>query len=346
MTINKTLVYKKIPQASLVAGEHIVVEDLEIDLDTVPKNGLIVEILYVSLDPYLRIMMRDPKIKYNIDPFPVGSAVIETAVVKILKSDADGFVAGETILANVPIAQYARIESLKDAELQRIDNPHGLPLAHFLGALGMPGLTAYSGLYEVGKPKAGETIFISSAAGAVGQVVGQIAKREGLTVIGSVGSDEKLKFITEELGFDAGFNYKKESPHDAIPRLAPDGLDIYYENVGGDHLEASLVNMKRHGRIVVCGMITTYGIPPLEQKPIRGLGQLDACQIKMQGFLVWDAEYGPAYHQEHQKRVQGWIHEGSFQAKLDVTEGIENAATSLVGMLEGKNFGKPVLKVK
>lgn len=120
----------------------------------------------------------------------------------------------------------------------------------------MPGLTAWSGLHKIGQPKKGETIFVSSAAGAVGQLVGQIAKREGLTVIGSVGSDEKLDFITKELGFDAGFNYKKEKPAEALPKLAPNGIDIYFENVGGDHLEAALTSMNTEGRVAVCGMVS------------------------------------------------------------------------------------------
>jgi len=127
-------------------------------------------------------------------------------------------------------------------------------------------------------------IFVSSAAGAVGQIVGQIAKREGLTVIGSVGSDEKLEFITKELGFDSGFNYKKESVFDALPRLAPDGIDIYFENVGGEHLEAALANMKRGGRIPVCGMIANYNTPIEEQKGTRGLMQIVSKSIHMEGF--------------------------------------------------------------
>ncbi len=140
--------------------------------------------------------------------------------------------------------------------MRKIDNPYGLPLGHFLGVLGMPGLTAYSALYRIGQPKAGETIFVSSAAGAVGQLVGQLAKREGLTVIGSVGSQAKLDFIINELGFDGGFNYKNEKPNDALDRLAPNGLDIYFENVGGEQLDAALAHMNVGGRIPVCGMVS------------------------------------------------------------------------------------------
>ncbi|KAF4451046.1 hypothetical protein F53441_5910, partial [Fusarium austroafricanum] len=202
------------------------------------------------------------------------------------------------------------------------------------------------GLHQIGKPQKGETIFISSAAGAVGQIVGQVAKREGLTVIGSVGDDAKLDFITKELGFDAGFNYKKESPADALPRLAPQGIDIYFENVGGDHLEAALVNMNQGGRIPVCGLISEYNTPADQRQGIKGLINIIAKGIKMEGFLVGNKDFGPAYFMEHQKNLQNWLADGSVKAKLFTTEGIDNAAEGFIGMLQGKNFGKAVLKFK
>ncbi|KAI1770543.1 hypothetical protein F4818DRAFT_259262 [Hypoxylon cercidicola] len=221
-----------------------------------------------------------------------------------------------------------------------------IDLAMFLGPLGMPGLTAYAGLHKIGKPKKGETVFVSSAAGAVGQVVGQIAKSEGLKVVGSVGSDEKLDYIIKELGFDGGFNYKKESPFDALPRIAPEGIDIYFENVGGEHLEAALNNMNTHGRIPVCGMISGYNQPADQRYGVKGLINLIAKLLTMQGFLVGQPEFGPAYFAEHQKNVQKWIVDGSFKAKLDVTEGIDKAAEGFVAMLKGDNFGKAVLKIR
>ena len=147
------------------------------------------------------------------------------------------------------IEEYSAIPAEALKYLEKLDNPYNLDPAIYVGALGMPGLTAYSSFYEIGQPKKGETIFISAASGAVGQLVGQLAKHEGLTVIGSVGSDEKLSFIEKELGFDGGFNYKKEKPADALKRLAPKGIDIYYENVGGEQLEAAIDAMSDFGRI-------------------------------------------------------------------------------------------------
>jgi NADPH-dependent curcumin reductase CurA len=226
--------------------------------------------------------------------------------------------------------------------ISKLENPLGIEdIRVFLGALGMPGLTAYSSLYEIGKPKKGETIFVSAASGAVGALVGQLAKHEGLRVVGSVGSDEKLDFITKELGFDAGFNYKKEKPTDALTRLAPQGIDIYYENVGGEHFEAALNAMNDFGRVVMCGLISQYNAAPY---PITNIHHVLAKRVTMCGFTVNDANMGPVYSKEHQEKVQKWIKEGSFKALTHETVGIDNASEAFIGLLQGKNYGKAVLK--
>lgn len=258
MTQNKTLIFKKVPTGYPVAGEHLVVEDRPIDLDAAPPSGgLVVKLLYASYDPYLRGKMRDSKVKSYSPAFELDAPITNDTVSKVLKSDAPDFKEGEIVLGYLPIAEYARVTKEQMAGVRKINNPHNLDVSYFIGPLGMPGLTAYSGLHKIGKPQKGETIFISSAAGAVGQVVGQVAKREGLRVIGSVGSDAKLDFITKELGFDGGFNYKKEKALDALKRLAPDGIDIYFENVGGEQLEAALEVLNPHGRIAACGMVSS-----------------------------------------------------------------------------------------
>lgn len=346
-TQNKSLIFKKIPTATPVPGEHLAIEDRPIDLSSPPPSGgLLVEVQYSSFDPYLRGKMRDPKIKSYSPGFELDQPIYSGGIGKVLASGNDDFAKGDTVVGLMAIAEYAVIPDVKTTGVRKIQNPHNLPLSYFIGPLGMPGLTAWSGLHKIGQPKKGETLFVSSAAGAVGQVVGQIAKREGLTVIGSVGSDEKLDFIINELGFDGGFNYKKESPHDALPRLAPKGIDIYFENVGGDHLEAALVNMNVGGRIPTCGMISGYNTPREQQEGVKGLFLLIAKQITMQGFLVGQAEFGPVYAREHQEKFGQWLLEGSVKAKEFVTEGIDNAAEGFVGMLQGKNFGKAVLKIR
>ncbi|KAM5360083.1 hypothetical protein ACJZ2D_013994 [Fusarium nematophilum] len=347
MTQNKTLIFKKVPTGLPVAGEHLAVEDRPIDLnEAAPAGGVVVEILYASYDPYLRGKMRPAGTKSYSPPFDIDGPIINDTLGKVIKSDNPDFEEGSYIKAYLPISEYARIpkDLLEQVRARKIQNPHGLDLGLFLGPLGMPGLTAWSGLHQIGQPQKGETIFISSAAGAVGQIVGQVAKREGLKVIGSVGSDEKLDFIVNELGFDGGFNYKKENPKDALPRLAPNGIDIYFENVGGDHLEAALNSMNVGGRVPVCGMIGNYNIPADQQEGIKGLMQLVTKQITMQGFLVGSPKFGPAHYKEHQESLQKWLADGSVKAKLSVTEGIDNAADGFIGMLEGKNFGKAVLK--
>jgi hypothetical protein len=228
---------------------------------------------------------------------------------------------------------------------QKIDNPYNLNVMHFLGALGMPGITAYSSLYEIGEPKKGETIFISAASGAVGSLVGQLAKHEGLKVIGSVGDDAKLDYILNELKFDGGFNYKKEKPADALARLAPEGLDIYFENVGGETLQAAFDAMKNFGRIVVCGMISQYNLSPSEQMPLRNVTAFIAKRIRMQGFIQSDKNFAPKWSEEHQRNMQKWIAEGSFKEKLHITKGMDNAVDGLLGIFSGKNFGKAILEI-
>ncbi|KAI1343719.1 hypothetical protein F5Y15DRAFT_405563 [Xylariaceae sp. FL0016] len=344
---NKTLIFKKIPTGFPVPGEHLAVEDRPIDLNAEPpKGGLLVEILYASYDPYLRSKMRDSSIKSYSPPFEMNGPFINGTVSKVLKSSSPDYKADDLIVAYLPIAEYAIVQDPSKVGTQKIHNPHNLDLAMFLGPLGMPGLTAYSGLHKIGKPQKGETIFISSAAGAVGQVVGQIAKSAGLRVVGSAGSDDKLDFITKELGFDGGFNYKKEKAGDALKRLCPNGIDIYFENVGGEQLEAALDNMNTLGRIPVCGMISGYNQPANERYGVKNLFLVVSKLLTMQGFLVGQPEFGGAYAKEHQEKVGQWIADGTFKPKLYVTDGMDKAAEGFVGMLKGDNFGKAVLKIR
>lgn len=208
-----------------------VVEAREFDPEAAPpKGGVTTKNFYASFDPYQRGRMRAPEVKSYSPPFTLGEPIGNNTVAKILKSDTPKFQAGDLVVGPMPTEEYSTLPAgFYIDSLSKIDNPYKLDPMDFIGALGMPGLTAYSSFYEIGQPKKGETIFISAASGAVGQLVGQLAKHEGLKVIGSVGSDEKLEYITKDLKFDGGFNYKKEKPLDALRRLAPDGVDIYYE---------------------------------------------------------------------------------------------------------------------
>ena len=252
MVQNKGLIFKAIPTDWPVEGKDLSIEDRPFDLDTEPpQNSITVKNYYVSFDPYQRGRMRaaEGTKSYN-QPFPLGKPINNSAVSKVLKSNNSKFKEGDIVIGPMPTEEYSIVSGeIASEKVRKLDNPYNLDPKLFVGALGMPGLTAYSSFYAIGEPKKGETIFISAASGAVGQIVGQLAKHEGLKVIGSVGSDEKLAFIEKELGFDGGFNYKKENPVKALERLAPNGIDIYYENVGGEQLDAAIGALNQFGRI-------------------------------------------------------------------------------------------------
>lgn len=250
MVQSKAFVFSKAPTGWPVPGEHMKVETRSVDIDSEPpKDGLITRNIYASFDPYLRGRMRNPGSDYYSQPFTLGEPFQNSCVAKVLKSGNENFKPGDLVVGMMNIEEYSVVPAEVAKGLRKLDNPYSLDPSIYIGALGMPGLTAYSSLYEIGKPKKGETIFISAASGAVGQLVGQLAKHEGLRVVGSVGNDEKLSFIEKELGFDGGFNYKKEKAADALKRLCPKGVDIYYENVGGEQLEAALDAMTDFGRV-------------------------------------------------------------------------------------------------
>jgi len=348
MVQNKGIIFKKVPDGFPVPGEHLVIEDRPFDLEQEPPaGGLTIKVYYASFDPYQRGKMRAVGTKSYSAAFDLDQPIGNAAVFKVIKSGTSKFAPGDILasLAPIPTAEYAVLTEDIVERVYKLENPYGLDERYFIGALGMPGLTAWSSFYEIGQPKKGETIFVSAASGAVGQLVGQLAKHEGLTVIGSVGDDKKLDFITKELNFDSGFNYKKEKPIDALARLAPNGIDIYYENVGGEHLEAALESLNNFGKIVACGMISGYNTKIEERYPIRNLQQIVSKRLTVRGFIVSDDNMGPAYTKEHQEKLQKWISEGSFKALQSVTYGIDNAIDGLLGLFKGENFGKAVLQI-
>lgn len=282
-------------------------------------------------------------------PYKLNEPIPNTAIAKILRSNNKDFPEGELVRGEFPISQYAvaTADELQAGWAHLIQNPLGFPLDIFLAALGMTGLAAYASLYEIGKPKKGETLYVSAAAGAVGHVVGQLAKREGLRVIGSVGSDEKSDYLVKELGFDAVFNYNKETVDEGLARLAPDGIDIYYDNVGGETLDAVLLQMNAYGRIVACGAISQY---TRVQGPYTGYGvtnifNITVKRVTMAGFIVSDPNMGPKYGAEHMQNLSKWIAEGSFKSKSTIVDGIDNSADGFVGMFQGRNIGKAVVKI-
>ena len=354
MLQNRAVIFKEIPEAMPENGKHIVLEDIGFDLSAVPHNGAILKIVYASFDPYLRGRMRDKSVKSYFPAFDLHAPIPTGLIAKVVKSANMKFKEDECVLAFGPLQEYwaADQETLDGLNpitqlplVEKISNPYNIDLMEFLGTLGMPGITAYSSFYEIGKPKKGEIIFISAASGAVGSLVGQLAKHQGLTVFGSVGDDNKLSYIINELGFDGGFNYKKEKPKDALARLAPDGIDIYFENVGGETLQAAFDALRTFGRIIVSGMISQYNLPREKQYRLAGTETIFGRRIKIQGFIQSDPDFLPKWSKEHIDTVSQWIIDGSFKTKYHVTKGMDNAIEGLLDIFRGENFGKAILEV-
>jgi NADPH-dependent curcumin reductase CurA len=260
MVANKSLIFKRAPEGFPVIGEHLDVETRDFNPDTEPDEGyLTVKNLLLSFDPYQRGCMRVPDSATWAPPFTPDQPLLCGAVSKVLKSSVSSFQPGDLVWGMFGAEEYSVVPPVLLPMVRKLENPLNLDLALFTGALGTSGLSAWTSLYAIGKPVQGQTIYVSAASGGVGQIVGQLAKLEGLRVVGSVGSDEKLDFVVNELGFDAAFNYKEEGVGEALARLAPEGLDIYYDNVGGETLDAALEHMRDFGRI---GM---FNPPPLSR---------------------------------------------------------------------------------
>ncbi|KAG0243866.1 hypothetical protein BGW41_001055 [Actinomortierella wolfii] len=281
--------------------------------------------------------------KTYIEPFEIGKPLTGGGVAEVIESKNPDFPVGSVIQGNIGWEEYS-VLSQADLATARIlprarESP--IPLSSYLGVLGMPGLTAYTSLLEYGDIKAGETIFISAAAGAVGQLVGQIAKRYGLRVVGSVGSDEKVEYLLKELKFDAAFNYKKGNILENLRKAAPEGIDIYYENVGGETLEAALEHLKDHGRIIASGMISQYNTKT--PYGVRNLFHIVTKRIRFQGFIVYDL--APKYQEQFYKDVYSWLVNKEITYIEDVARGIDAAPEAFVGLLQGKNFGKQVVHI-
>ena len=313
--------------------------DFELTESAIPEVGdgeVLVQNIYMSVDPYMRGRMYDRK--SYMPPFQVGQPLEGGCIGRIVESKSKALKVGDYVSGMLGWREYFVFPG---DGLMKIDKELA-PIQSFLGAVGMPGLTAYAGLLDVGKLKEGETVFVSAAAGAVGSVVSQIAKIKGCYVIGSAGSDEKVAWLKEEAGIDAAFNYKKVNDVIAeVGRLSPKGIDVYFENVGGVHLEAALERMNTYGRIVMCGMISMYNAT----EPVPGPANLSYVigkQLTMRGFIVVD-------HFDKLKQFYAdmgkWIAQGKMKWKETIVNGIENAPAAFIGLFNGENFGKMIVKI-
>ncbi|MER5879128.1 NADP-dependent oxidoreductase [Streptomyces sp. NPDC060235] len=291
---------------------------------------------YASVDPYMRGRMSAAK--SYVAPFELGKTMQGGAVGEVVASNAEGIAVGDHVLHFLGWREYAVVDAQQAVKV----DPDAAPLSTYLGVLGMTGLTAYAGLLRVADFKEGDAVFVSGAAGAVGSQVGQIAKLKGASrVIGSAGSDEKVKLLVEEYGFDAAFNYKNGPVSQQLREAAPDGIDVYFDNVGGDHLEAAIGSLNRDGRIAICGMISVYNSTEAVPGP-KNLARLIQTRGRIQGFLVGD-HYD--LQQEFVQEVGGWVRSGELKYNETVVEGIENNLEAFFGVLRGDNTGKMIVKL-
>ncbi|MEM6804149.1 MAG: NADP-dependent oxidoreductase [Bacteroidota bacterium] len=301
------------------------------------EGEVLIKIQYISLDPAMRGWMNDGK--SYIKPVQIGEVMRAGTAGQVVESKAEGFSAGDFVTGYGGVQEYYITQA---KHLVKVDTSFA-PLPTYLSVLGMPGMTAYFGILDTGQPKAGETVLVSGAAGAVGSVVGQIAKIKGCRAVGIAGGPEKCKYVVEELGFDDCIDYKNQDEHlrTAIKRTCPQGVDVYFDNVGGEILDTVLTRINMKARIVICGAISQYN----NTTPIKGPSNylsLLVNRARMEGIVVMDniANYGKAA-----KEMAGWMAQGKLKSKEYIVDGLENFPSTLMRLFDGKKLGKLVLKV-
>ncbi len=331
MSQNRQVVLKHRPVGAAKAS------DFEVASSPMPAPGpgeVFCRTVYLSLDPYMRGRMNEGK--SYATPVNIGQVMVGATVGQVVESKHPGVAPGDFVLGYDGWQAFAVSNG---AMLRKLD-PKQAPISTALGVLGMPGMTAYVGLLDIGQPKAGETVVVSAASGAVGSAVGQIAKIKGCRVVGLAGSDRKCDHVVSELGFDAGINYKTQDVFEALKAACPNGIDVYFDNVGGPTLAAVLRLLNRNARIPLCGMISQYNATELPPGP--NLIPLLVNRALIKGFIVSD----------HMDRLGDflrdctrWIQEGTLKYREDIVEGLEAAPAALIGLLAGQNFGKLLVRV-
>lgn len=310
---------------------------VEVELAPPAEGEVLVQNLYMSVDPYMRGRMRAEGV--YAQPFGLNEVMYGGAVGEVIESNDDSLQAGDIVLNQAAWQDRFVAPANSVSKLEPFDREQ---LSLYMGTLGMPGLTAYVGLLKFGEPKEGETVFVSAASGAVGANVCQIAKLKGCRVIGSVGSDAKAQWLTDECGVDAVINYKTCGDlTEALAAAAPEGIDVYFENVGGDHLQAALNVMNPFGRIAACGMIASYNNAEPAPGP-NNLMLIVGKKVRINGFIVSD--HGDMRAQFLQDMIP-WIQQGKIKSRETVVEGLDNAVDAFLGLFSGDNFGKMVVKI-
>jgi NADPH-dependent curcumin reductase CurA len=328
---NRQIVLAQLPQGRL-GPEHFAVAHAE--RPTPGEGEVLLRVLYVSLDAANRAWMQGATYRSALE---AGQVMAGGALAEVIESNAGHLKPGELVFADTGWQEWAAVPARGLVALPRVE-----PLTHLLSVFGVAGLTAYFGLLECGKPKAGETVVVSAAAGSVGSIVGQIAKIKGCRVVGIAGGTAKCALLQSELGFDAAVDYKAGDTRRALRAACPDGIDVYFDNVGGDVLEACLFNMNLHGRIACCGAVSQYdgAAPPHGPRGVPGL--IVTKRLVLTGFVVMDF-----YNQRDAAlaELQGWVKSGKLKVREDVMDGLESLPAALIGLLAGDNVGKRMVKV-
>jgi NADPH-dependent curcumin reductase CurA len=330
-TVNRQILLIEKPSGRL-GSEHFRMVD-----GTIPEPAdgeALLRVRYISLDAANRAWMQGATYRAAVE---TGSVMAGGGLAEVITSKAPGLAPGDIVFGDTGWQDFAAVPARHLTKLPRIE-----PLTHLLSVYGIAGLTAYFGLLEIGKPKAGDTVVVSAAAGSVGSIVGQIARIKGCRVVGIAGGEDKCHWLTAELGFDAAVDYKDGAVFKALKAAAPDGIDVYFDNVGGDILEACLPQMKTYGRIACCGAVSQYDGAPSAHGP-RGIpGLIVVKRLIMQGFIVMDFM---DRREQALADLQSWVASGQLKVREDVIDGLENTPKALIGLLAGDNRGKRMVKM-
>ena len=328
------------PQGEASTDNFKLVEQTLPELADLPDGHVVVKHHYLSLDPYMRGRMNDSR--SYADPQPLNAVMLGGTVGEILLSKHGKFAVGDQVLGMGGWQEYAVVDANVRGAIHKVDTRH-IPLSAYLGAVGMPGVTAWYGLVKIIAPKAGETVVVSAASGAVGSVVGQLAKARGCRVVGFAGGADKCQYVVDELGFDACVDYKAHpdarSLFAALKAVTPDGIDGYFENVGGAILDAVMLRMNAFGRIAMCGMIAGYDGQAL---PLQTPALILVSRLKVEGFIV--SEH-PEVWPEATAELGAMVAKGQLKFRESVAQGLANAPQAFLGLLKGKNFGKQLVKL-
>lgn len=328
---NRRITFARVPRGIPVPGDF---SSDTVDVALPAAGQFLSRTIWLSLDPYLRNVMKGHPL-YGVQLRP-GDPMFGETVSQVVESRHPGYSAGDYVLVKNGWQEYA----LSDGQGVRKLDPQAAPLSTALGVLGIPGLTGYAGLVYLAEPKPGETVVVSAATGPVGSTVGQVARLVGARAVGIAGSDEKCRYAVEELGFDACVNYRAGDLRALLKQACPGGMDVYFDNVGGEVLAAALGNLALHARVVLCGMIGAYSAESPPPGPF--LGPVVAARATVRGLVVYDhLQRLP----ELERVVGGWIRDGRFRYREDVTEGLEHAPEAFCRLMRGENFGKTLVRV-